>query len=104
MNKRDDIQVKSKPRGSNSFVRLGAKIEYEIDIMDVLARDGIGIWYGFVAVDICTKIAEVIPIKNSQPAEMIRVFKQTELNIWGNLNNYIVMKKVVLEREPFYIY
>ena len=31
LNKRDDIQVKSKPRGSNSFVSPGARFEFEID-------------------------------------------------------------------------
>ena len=30
LSKRDDIQVKSKPRGSNSFVSPGAKFEFEI--------------------------------------------------------------------------
>ena len=34
--KRDDIQVKSKPRGSNSFVSPGARFEFEIDIMDII--------------------------------------------------------------------
>ena len=32
LNKREDIQVKSKPRGSNSFVSPGAKFEFEIYI------------------------------------------------------------------------
>ena len=35
LSKRDDIQVKSKPRGSNSFVPPGAKLEFEKDIMDM---------------------------------------------------------------------
>ena len=32
LSKRDDIQVKSKPRGGNSFVSLGAKFEFDIYI------------------------------------------------------------------------
>ena len=53
LNKRDDIQVKSKPRGSNSFVSSGANYEFEIDIMDILARHGgEGVRYGLVAIDI----------------------------------------------------
>ena len=32
LRKRDAIQVKSKPGGSNSFVSPGAKFEFEIDI------------------------------------------------------------------------
>ena len=32
--------MKSKPRGSNSFVSPGARFEFEIGIMDILARDG----------------------------------------------------------------
>ena len=31
LSKRDDIQVKSKPRGSNSFVSPGAKFEFEFE-------------------------------------------------------------------------
>ena len=63
LNKRDDIQVESKPRGNNSFVSPGAKFEFEIDTTYILARDGVGIRYGMVVVDNFTKIAEVIPIK-----------------------------------------
>ena len=68
LNKRDGIQVKSKPKGSNSFVSPGAKFELEIDIMDMLARDGgESVRYAMVAIDNFTKIAEVIPIENRQP-------------------------------------
>ena len=43
--------MKSKPRGSNSFVSPGAKFEFEIDIMDTLARDGgEGVRYAMVAI------------------------------------------------------
>ena len=45
-NKRDDVQVKYKPRGSNSLVSLAAKFEYEIDIMDALARYGVSVSCG----------------------------------------------------------
>ena len=72
LSKRDDIQVKSKPRGSNSFVSPGATFEFEIGIMDMLARDGgEGVRYGTVAIDNFIKIAEVIPIENRQPIELI---------------------------------
>ena len=67
LNKRDGIQVKSKPRGSNSFVSPGAKFEFDIDIVDILARDGVGIRYGMVAIGNFTKIAGVIPIENRRP-------------------------------------
>ena len=55
LSKRDDIQVKSKTKSYNSFVSPGAKFEFEIDIMDVLARDGDGIRHGLCAIDNFTK-------------------------------------------------
>ena len=68
--------MKTKPRGSNSFVSSGANYEFEIDIMDILARDGgEGIRYGLVAIDNFTKVAEVTPIKNRQPTELISALK-----------------------------
>ena len=68
--------MKSKPRGSNSFVSPGAKFEFEIDIKDTLARDGgESVRYGMVAICNFTKIAEVIPIGNRQPIELISAFK-----------------------------
>ena len=76
LSKRDDIQVKSKPRGSNSFVSPGAKFEFEIDNMDTLARDGgEGVRYATVAIGSFTKIAEVIPIGNRQPIELISALR-----------------------------
>ena len=64
--------MKSKPRGSNSFVSPGAMFEFEIDTMDILARDGgERVRYAMVAIDKFTKIAEVIPIENRQPIELI---------------------------------
>ena len=51
LNKRDDIQVKSKPGGSNSFDSPSARFEFEIDITDILARDGgEGVRYAMVAI------------------------------------------------------
>ena len=60
--------MKSKHRSSNSFVSPGAKLEFEIDIMNTLARDGgEGVRYAMVAIGNFIKIAEVIPIENRQP-------------------------------------
>ena len=68
--------MKSKPGGSNSFVSPGAKFEFEIDIMDTLARDGgESLRYGMVAVGRFATIAEVIPIENRQPIELISALK-----------------------------
>ena len=68
--------MKSKPRGSNSFVSPGAKFEFEIDIMNILARDGgEGVRYGMVTIDNFIEVAEVIPIGNRQPIELISAFK-----------------------------
>ena len=35
LSKRDDIQVKTKPKSYNSCVSPGAKFEFEIDLMDI---------------------------------------------------------------------
>ena len=52
LSKRDDIQVKSKPRGSNSFVSPGAKFEFEIDIMDMESKGATSnTRYGLAAID-----------------------------------------------------
>ena len=40
MNSREDKQTQFKYKKYNSFVSPGAKFEFEINIMDVLARDG----------------------------------------------------------------
>ena len=62
------MQVKYKPRGSNSFVSPGALFEFEIGIMGILARNGgESVRYALVAIDNFTKIAEVQPIENRQP-------------------------------------
>ena len=63
LSKRDDIQVKSKPRGSNSFVPPGAKFEFEIGIMDMEPKGATSnTRYGLVAIGSFTKTAEVVPI------------------------------------------
>ena len=50
LSKRDDIQVKSKPGGSNSFVSPGAKFEFEIGIMDMESKGATSkTRYGLVA-------------------------------------------------------
>ena len=48
--------MKSKPRGSNSFVSPGAKFEFEIDVMDMEPKDATSnARYGLVAIDNFTK-------------------------------------------------
>ena len=77
LSKRDDIQVKSKPKTYNSFVSPGANFEYEIDIMDIEAKGSTSdTRYGLVAIDNFTKIAEVIPIKNRTPESIIAGLKK----------------------------
>ena len=77
LSKRDDIQVKYKPKSYNSFVSPGANFEYEIDIMDIEAKDSTSdTRYGLVAIDNFTKIAEVIPIKNRTPESIIAGLKK----------------------------
>ena len=64
LSKRDDIQVKSKPRGSNSFVSPGAKFGFEMDTMGMESKDATSnTRYGLVAIDNFTRIVEVVPIK-----------------------------------------
>ena len=76
LNKRDDIQVNFKPKAYNSCVSPGKNCEYEIDIMDVLARDGgDDIRYGSCAIDNFTQMVSVIPIRNRSPSEIIRGLK-----------------------------
>ena len=76
LNSRQDIQVKFKYKKYNSFVSPGKNYEYEVDIADVLARDGgDGIRYGLCAIDNFTKMVSVIPIINRKPSEIIRGLK-----------------------------
>ena len=82
LNKRDGIQVKSKPRGSNSFVSPGAKFEFEIYIMDMESEGATSnTRYGLVAIDSFTKIAEVVPTKNRTPETMIGGFKKIFISL-----------------------
>ena len=77
LSKRDDIQVKYKPKSYNSFVSPGANFEYEIDIMDIEAKGSTpDTRYGLAAIDNFTKIAEVIPIKNRTPESIIAGLKK----------------------------
>ena len=76
LSSREDEQTQFKYKKYNSFVSPGAKFEFEINIMDVLARDGgDGIRYGLCAIDNFTKMVSVIPIKNRSPSEIIRGLK-----------------------------
>ena len=55
LNSRQEKRIQLKYK-KYSFVPPGAKYEFEIDIMDVLARDGgDGVRYGLCAVDNFTK-------------------------------------------------
>ena len=69
MSSREDKQTQVKYKKYNSFVSPGARFEFEIDIMGVLARDGgDGIRYGLCGIDNFTKMVSVIPIKNRSPS------------------------------------
>ena len=77
MGKRDDLQIKPKPKTYNRFVSPGANFEFEIDIMDVEPKDATSnARYGLVAIDNFTKMAEVAPIKNRTPEAMVDGFKK----------------------------
>ena len=77
LSKRDDIQVESKPKTYNSFVSPGAKFEFEIDLMDIETKGATSnTRYGLVAIDNFTKIADVVPINNKTPEEMIIVLNK----------------------------
>ena len=74
LSKRDDIQVKVKPNTYNSCVSPGAKFEFEIDLMDIETKGATSnTRYGLVAIDNFTKIADVVPINNNTPEEIIIV-------------------------------
>ena len=76
LNYRQDIQLKVKPKTYNSCVSPGAKFELEVDIMDIEARgDASNTHYGLIAIDIFTKIADVVPIKHRTPEEIIAGLK-----------------------------
>ena len=72
LDKRKSVQVKFRYNKYNSCVSSGANFELEVDIVDVLARDGgDGIRYGVCAIDNFTKMVSVIPISNRKPSEII---------------------------------
>ena len=72
LNKRDDIQVKYKPKSYNSFVSPGAKFEFEIDLMDIETKGATSnTIYGLVAIDNCTTIADVFPISNKHLRKLL---------------------------------
>ena len=69
LNKLESVQTHFTYKKYNSFVSPGKKYEFEINIMDVLARYNIdGIRYGPCAIDNFTKMVSVIPIKNRSPS------------------------------------
>ena len=77
MSKRNDKQVKSKPKAYNSFVSPGAKFEYEIGIMGTESKDTTpNTRYGLVAIDNFTKTAEVVPIRNRTHEAMVGGLKK----------------------------
>ena len=77
LSKRDDTQVKYKPKSYNSVVSPGAKFEFEIDVMDIESQDAnSNARYGLVAIDNFTKVAEVVAIKNRTPESMIEGLKK----------------------------
>ena len=77
LNKRDDIQVKSKPKTYTSVVSPSANFEYEIDIMDIEATGATSnTRYGLVAIDNFTTNAEVVAIKNRTPESIIDGLKK----------------------------
>jgi len=75
LNSRQDKQTQFKYKKCNSVLSPGAKFEFEIDIMDVLARDGDGIRYGLCAIDNFSNMVSVIPSINRTPSEIIRGLK-----------------------------
>ena len=79
LSSREDKQISFKYKKHNSFVSPGAKFEFEVDILDVLARipnPSKVPRYGLVAIDNFTKVADIVPIKSRKPAELIRGLKE----------------------------
>ena len=77
LSKRDDIQVKVKLKTNNRFVSSGAKFEFEIDIMDVESKGAVSnTRYGLASICNFTKFAEVAPIKDRTPEEIIAALKK----------------------------
>ena len=65
-------------KGFNSYVADEPLEEIQIDLADFTnsASDNDGYRYCFVAVDVFTKILWGVPIKNKQPEECVRAFKE----------------------------
>ena len=56
------------------FVLPGAKFEFEIDLMDIETKGATSnTRYGLVAIGHFTEIADVVPIHNNTPEEMVIV-------------------------------
>ena len=75
LSKREDKQVQVKHTKYNSFVSSGPLFELEIDVMDIGSSVS-NMRYGLVAIDNFTKIADIVPIQNKQPDEIIRAVKE----------------------------
>ena len=68
---RDDKQVQLKYKKHNSFISSHPLFEIEIDVMD-MGTSVMNMRYGLVAIDNFTNIANIVPIQNKQPDEIIR--------------------------------
>ena len=77
LDKLESVQVNFKCNNYNTCVSSGANSEFEVDIVDVLARyGGDGIIHGLCAIDNFTQImVSVITINNRTPPEIIRGLK-----------------------------
>ena len=75
LSKREDKQVLVKHTKYNSFVSSGPLFEIEIDVMDI-GTSVTNMRYGLVAIDNFTKIADIVPIQNKKPDEIIRAVKE----------------------------
>ena len=96
LNSREPVQTHFKYKKYNSFVSPGKKYEFEIYIMDVLARDNIdGVRYGLCVTDSFTKFAQVIPVENKRPDEVIRGLTLI-IEKYKNPSSYIAMRRVLL--------
>ena len=66
------VERKKNLRGFNSYISLGPRDEFEVDLFDVnyLGQDEFR--YGFLSIDNFTKVMWVIPIKDKSKEELIR--------------------------------
>ena len=69
------VERKKNLRGFSSYVSLGPRDEFEVDLFDVnyLGQDEFR--YGLIAIDNFTKVMWVIPIKEKNTEELIRATK-----------------------------